>query len=115
MRIKATPVSAALAGVWSALGLVPLDNWAEHHQSVTALQYNLAFLAGVLVFLFAPGYLFVVGADAGPFSRAWFLRKEERGRYAVVVKRMLIWFFAAGVFGVVWSMAFDLFASGAGS
>jgi hypothetical protein len=106
MTIEPTTKSAALAGAWAVFGLVPLDAWQEHHKSISVLAYNLSFLAASAVFLFIPVYLFVIGPDSGPFSRAWFLSQEERSRYGVIVKRMFVWFLCAGAFGIVWSPLF---------
>lgn len=58
----------------------------------------------MLVFLFIPVYYLVLGKATEAFDRLWFIDPEERARYAVVVKRMLIWFVTAGVVGSFWSL-----------
>ena len=112
MRIEASSKSAAVAGAWSAFGLVPVDAWLEHHKSISVLTHNLVFLSAAAIFLFVPGYFLVIGHKTGSFSPVWFLHREERARYGVVVKRMLVWFLAAGAFGTVWSLIFSFVLSG---
>ena len=109
MELKASNGSAALAGIWSALTLVPFDTWMEHHRSGSVLTANLLWLAGAAAFFLIPAYYFVIGRDSGPFSRLWFTDPAERTRYAVVVKRMLIWFLCTATVGVFWSLAFSYF------
>jgi hypothetical protein len=106
MRVEATSQSAAIAGAWAAFGLVPVDAWLEHHKSISVLFHNLLFLTAAAVFLVVPGYFLVIGHGNEPFSRGWFTNKEERARYGVIVRRMLVWFLAAGIFGTVWSLIF---------
>jgi len=76
----------------------------KHHGPASVLSTNLLWVAGAVVFFFVPAYLFVVGRDNGPFSRLWFLNSEERARYAVIFKRMFIWFVSAGATGLACSL-----------
>jgi hypothetical protein len=108
MPIEPTSKTAAIAGVWSVLGFVPFDTWLDHHKSISTLSHNVMFLVVGVVFLFIPGYFLVIGQGNEPFSRAWFLDKEERERYGIVFRRMLVWFISAGAFGMVWSSVVDL-------
>ena len=108
MPIEATSKTAAIAGVWSVLGFVPFDAWLDYHKSISVLSHNVIFLVVGAVFLFIPGYFLVIGQGNEPFSRTWFLNKEERVRYGIVFRRMLGWFISAGAFGLVWSSVFDL-------
>jgi hypothetical protein len=108
MQIVASPRTAAVGGAWSALGFVPFDAWLESHRAISTLSHNLAFFAVMAVFLVLPVYLLVIGRGAEPFSRTWFLDKTERARYAIVAKRMSIWFVSAGVTGAVWSALYGL-------
>lgn len=108
MPIEATSRTAAIAGVWTALGFVPLDSWLGHQNSISVLTHNLIFLVVVAVFFFIPVYFLVIGQGNEPFSRNWFLDKENRVRYGIIVRRMLVWFISAGAFGMVWSSVFDL-------
>jgi hypothetical protein len=97
MHLAASNATAALAGAWSALGFGLFEAWMEHHSPSSASATNLLWFVALAVFLFLPGYLFVIGTGNAPFGRRWFLDTEERARYAVVAKRMLVWFLAAGV------------------
>jgi len=107
MYVEATSKSAAVAGAWSAFGLIPFDAWLEHHKSISVLSYNLLFLLAALVFFFLPAYFLVIGKGNEPFSRTWFMNREERARYWVIVRRMFVWFLSAGAFGAVWSLIFS--------
>ena len=108
MPIEASSKTATFAGVWSVLGFVPSDAWLDHNKSISALSHNVAFLMVAAVFLFIPVYFLVIGQGGEPFSRAWFLDEEERKRYGVVSRRVLVWFVSAGAFGMVWSSVFDI-------
>jgi len=107
MELRASNLSAALTGMWSALTLVPFDAWMEHPRSSSVLSNNLLWLAGMAVFFLVPAYYFVIGSDSGPFTRFWFTDPEQRKRYAIVAKRMLVWFLSAAVTGTLWSLAFS--------
>jgi hypothetical protein len=106
MQVQATPRSAAIAGAWAAFGFVPLDAWLDHHSSISILSHNLLWLAAAAVFLFIPAYFLVIGRETEPFSRTWFANPEERARYGVVVRRMLVWLSSGAVVGAVWSVVF---------
>lgn len=101
--MEATPKSAAIAGAWAVLGLVPFDAWIERHGAFTATVHNLLWLIAITVFFAVPGYFMVLGAGQEPFRRDWFADPEQRARYAVVTKRMVVWFFSAAVVGTIWS------------
>ena len=104
MTVRATQVTAAIAGAWAVFGLVPFEMWMEHHKSGSVLLSNLLWLLALLVFFLVPAYYFVLGQATEAFDRLWFKDPEERARYAVLVKRMLIWFVTAGVVGSLWSL-----------
>ena len=82
MRLTASNTTAALAGAWSALGFGLFEAWMEHRSPSSASAANLLWFAALAVFLFLPGYLFIIGRDNAPFGRTWFLDTEERARYA---------------------------------
>lgn len=103
MPAEATSKTAAIAGVWSVFGFVGFEAWLDHHGSISTLSHNVIFLVVAAVFLFVPGYFLVIGQGNEPFSTTWFLDKDERARYGVIGQRMLVWFLAAGAFGMVWS------------
>lgn len=99
--IKATNRTAAIAGVWSSVGLVASDPRIEHVKFGAMLTYNLTSLLVAAVFFFIPVFLFVIGFNTEPLSRAWFLDPGERAEYWIGAKRMIVWFVCAGVTGAV--------------
>jgi hypothetical protein len=104
MKINATPSTAAIAGAWTVFGLVPFEAWMDRQLAPSALSNSLLWLLAFVTFLGLPAYFLVIGSDNEPFSRTWFLNTEERARYGVIAKRMLIWFVSAGAFGSFWSL-----------
>jgi hypothetical protein len=105
MQIQATIRSATYTGMWSALGIIPFEWWIDHHKNFHVLLSNALWLVAIAAFFFIPFYFFVIGQDAGPFTRLWFLDRTQRQAYFVVVKRMLYWFLGAASFGAIWSIA----------
>jgi hypothetical protein len=99
MYIEPTNRTAAIAGIWSSMGLVPFDAWIEQAKFGSVLTYNLMWLSGSAVFFFLPVLFFVIGRNTGAFSRAWILDHKERAAYWIVVKRMFVWFVSAGAAG----------------
>lgn len=106
MPVAPTNRTAALAGAWCAIGFIPYEAWQENHSTASVATSNVGFLVFLAVFVLVPAYFFVLGHGSQPFSRDWFLQPEERARYAVVVKRMLSWFLAAGAVMVLSSFFF---------
>jgi len=78
-----------------------------HHRFDSALPYNLLALVAGVIFLFVPGFFFVIGLNTGAFSRWWFTDPAERARYAIVVRHMFIWFVSAGVVNVLFASAIE--------
>ncbi|MBS0176218.1 MAG: hypothetical protein JSR64_19475 [Nitrospira sp.] len=114
MPIEASQKSAALAGAWASFGLVPTESWLDlHKNTMPVASSNVLWLIAALVFFLVPGYMFVIGSSSAPFSRLWFLEPEERARYAVVAKRMFVWFVSAGATGVLWSLVLGFAAKAA--
>ena len=107
MPIEATSKTATVAGAWSALGLVSLDAWVDHHKSISVLTHNVTFLVFGAVFLIFPVYFLVTGRANEPFSRTWFMSGEERARYGAILRRMLVWFVSAGAFSMVCAPVLD--------
>lgn len=101
--MEATSKSAALAGAWAVFGLVPVDAWMERHVALSATLHNLLWLMAIAVFFAVPGYFMVLGSGQEPFRRDWFMDAEQRARYAVVTRRMVVWFLSAAVVGTIWS------------
>src|SRR5262245_47972525 len=109
MTAKASEVSAAIAGAWAVLGMIPFARWMEHHTASSVLWNHLLWLSAIAVFVFIPVYFFVLGKEnQPPFRRTWFLDRDERARYGVIVKRGLIWFLSAGAVSAVWSVVLRL-------
>jgi hypothetical protein len=101
MSFEPSHRTAAIAGVWSALGLLPADAWLQHNKTTSVLLDDLLWLLMLAVFFFVPFFYLVLGQNLSPFKRTWFLDSNDRARYAVVAKRMFIWFVGAGVTGIV--------------
>ena len=102
MNVQPTYGTAALAGAWTVLGLVPFEIWMETYGPSSTLATNALWLIALAVFFFIPVYFLVFGRHE-PFQPNWFMNNEERTRYVVIAKRMLIWFASAGVAGAAWS------------
>lgn len=101
MSIEPTNLSAAIAGIWSSLGLVPFEGWIEQAKFGSVLMYNLTWLSGAAVFFFLPVLFFVIGRNTGAFGRSWIIDPKERTKYWLIVKRMLVWFGSAGLAGIL--------------
>lgn len=108
MSIKPSNRTAALAGVWCAIGFIPYNAWEEHNKLASVTTHNLAFPIFAIVFFMVPFYFLVLGHGSKGFDTTWFLQREERSRYLVVIKRMLSWFFAAGAVMAFSSLLFSL-------
>lgn len=110
--MEPTRKTAALAGIWTALGIVPFDAWIERHAQSSTLEQNMLWLLALVVFLFVPGYFLVLGRNTEPFERTWFVDASERERYGVVFRRMLVWFASAGAFALAWSTTLNWLLGG---
>ena len=82
------------------MGFAATDTWMEKMKFGSVLTYNVTWLCVYAVFFFIPGFLFVLGRNTEPLSRAWILNPSERAEYWIVVKRMIVWFVCAGVSGL---------------
>ncbi|MBI3523519.1 MAG: hypothetical protein HY066_03150 [Betaproteobacteria bacterium] len=111
MTIKATHTTAAIAGAWAVFGLVPFEMWMDRYSGGAQLLNNMLWLSAAAVFFLLPGYFLVLGGDNEPFRRTWFLDPEERARYAVITKRMFVWFVSAGAIGSIWSLLLSYIVS----
>lgn len=101
MRITASSKTAAMAGVWSSIGLSLGDAWLGHAQSGSGLAGDLAWFSGAAVFFYLPVFFLVIGRHTCAFSRLWLLDPKERAAYWPVMKRMLVWFACTGVSMIV--------------
>lgn len=78
MKIEPIDRTAALAGVWTSMGLTPFDRWLESAKFTSVLTYNLAWLSFAAVFFFLPALYLVIGRDTDAFSRFWILDPIEQ-------------------------------------
>ncbi len=104
MTIEATNRTAAMAGVWCSIGIVPFEVWSDHTKFTSILAYNFVWLLAFLVFLVVPLIYFVIGRSTGPFGPTWMLDPGERARYRVCAKRMVVWFASAAGAGILISI-----------
>ena len=91
--------TAALAGLWTSLGVLPFAAWSGSGAFSSGLAENAAWLAVAAIFIFLPAVYFVVGRDAGAFSRNWIDNPAERAKYMALLARMAVWIATAGVAG----------------
>jgi hypothetical protein len=107
LNIEPTNRTAALAGIWTSLGLTPFEVWLDASKFSSALAYNLTWLSLAAVFFVLPAFFFVIGRDTAGFTRLWILDPMERAKYWCVVRRMLVWFVSAGITGSLISIAMN--------
>jgi hypothetical protein len=101
MALIATQRTAAIAGAWSVIGLLPSEPWLERTKTASPLLNDLLFLLLFAVFLAIPMYYLVIGKGSAPLKRTWLFDSTERGRYGVVAKRLAVWFLSASATGMV--------------
>jgi hypothetical protein len=91
--------SAALAGVWSVLGAIPLSQWMRTH--APSDEHVLVQVAGLIFFLFLPVHYFVYGASRPDRSLTFFerIRRAGRDRPPGAFLRGVCWF--AGAVGTM--------------
>jgi hypothetical protein len=63
----ATPVSAALTGGWTVIGMGTFELWEKSHP-LDVTTHNVAFLALGIVFFFVPVVFFVIGPQVMHFG-----------------------------------------------
>ena len=108
MIIEATNRTAAITGVWTAIGLIPFDAWSEHTRFGSVLTYDFALLSALAVFFWVPVIYFVIGRSTGPFGRTWMFSPSERAEYWVCTKRMFVWVVSAAGIGSLLSIPMSL-------
>lgn len=91
--------TAALAGLWTSLGVLPFAVWSRSGAFSSGLAENAAWLAVAAIFIFLPAVYFVIGRDARGFSRNWINNPVERAKYMALLTRMAIWIATAGIAG----------------
>lgn len=100
-KMKKNPSNrtAALAGLWTSLGVLPFGAWAGNHAFASGLVENLAWLVVVAVFIIIPAVFFVVGREGRAFGRNWMDDPVERAKYTALLARMGIWIVTAAAAG----------------
>lgn len=91
--------SAALAGIWTGLGVLLFAAWSGEGAFSSGLAENAAWLGVAAVFIFLPAVYFVVGRDGARFSRDWVNNPAERAKYMALMTRVATWIVTAGVVG----------------
>jgi hypothetical protein len=103
LAIEPSYRSAAFAGLWSALGLVPYDAWLHHDAAHAATYGSVGWFVMLGLFVYLPGYHLVFGRGATRFGRDWLSDAAERRRYLEIVKRLLVWLVVAGASALAFS------------
>lgn len=91
MTNKPSNRTAALAGLWTSLGVLAFAVGSERGAFSSGLAENAAWLGIAAVFIFLPAVYFVVGTDGGRFGRNWTDNPVERAKYMALLTRIAIW------------------------
>ena len=68
MKLEATRLTAALSGAWSALGMVTFDAFKTQGLQGGTTS-GVLFALVMVVFFFAPFFIFVIGVQTRRFSQ----------------------------------------------
>lgn len=98
MNSKPNNRTAALAGLWTSLGVLPFVAWSDKDAFSSGL---VAWLVVAAIFIFLPAIYFVIGRDARRFGRNWINDPVERANYFALVTRILVWVATAVVSGML--------------
>ncbi|MBZ2207567.1 hypothetical protein [Massilia soli] len=93
--------SAAFAGIWTGLGVLPYAIWSGSGAFSSGLAENALWLGVAAIFIFLPAVYFVVGPDGVAFSRNWVNNPVEREKYLALLTRMAAWIATAALVGGV--------------
>jgi hypothetical protein len=98
MKIVATPMTAAIAGVWMVVGMGSAQAWETHH------SVHIPFVLLSVVFFLVPSVLFVGGLDKISLGlrRDYFMREDWDALKAIGL-RGLCWFLSAVVSGILYT------------
>ncbi|NML60798.1 hypothetical protein HHL21_06805 [Massilia sp. RP-1-19] len=99
MKTEPSNRTAALAGLWTSLGVLPFAAWSGTGAFSSGLVENVAWLAVAAVFIIMPAVYFVVGREARAFGRNWVDDPAERAKYMAMLARMGIWIVTAAAAG----------------
>ncbi len=102
MTLVPTFATAALAGVWTSLGMIPFELWLRSNAPESDSMRFLIWILAALVFLAMPGYLLVVGREK-PFRKDWLQHPAERARYLAILQRIGIWLVCAAIVALLWA------------
>lgn len=109
MNFVASPRTAAIAGVWTGLGMSAFDLWHKHWTPDISIHI-VGFMTFLLVFIFVPGMLFVSGTDIGRFGIRDILRREFWTAHGAHVYRGFCWGLVALGTNMINSALENLFA-----
>lgn len=99
MKNKPSNRTAALAGLWTSLGVLPFAAWSGNDAFASGLVENIAWLVVAAAFIIIPAVYFVVGREARAFGRNWMEDPVERAKYMAMLARMGIWIVTAASAG----------------
>jgi hypothetical protein len=96
--LRANPLTAALGGAWSALGIVPYHQWVVAIRSEPHVINIFFDLAIYTLFMLVPAYLLVIG------HHVFVPADDERNpsdwiRYSGALGRGFVWLVAVGSVG----------------
>lgn len=98
MRIEPTPTSAAIAGIWTGVGLFVLPSWLLEPLQVGPKVGRSDEISALILFIFffAPVFIGVIGVRRRSVSSIFW--QEDLGYQGQVLKRALVWFVVVGAF-----------------
>lgn len=94
MLLKSPPTyrSAAIAGAFAGITLVPLETWLDGAgHSLPLWQRNSIWLCALIALFALPIYFFVMGRQPILTSRLWFTDPEQRSRAFNFTKRGVVY------------------------
>jgi hypothetical protein len=111
VNLVATNRTAALSGLWCALGLVPFDTLYWSRGGGRGLIGALVVVGVLIVFLAIPFRVFVFGQQER-LSRWWLFDSNERARMVPFSKRAFIWVVSLAAVGSLWSLVLTRLSRG---
>ena len=82
----------------------------EANFPLSGTAHNVGFLLSSIIFLFIPGFLFVVGPRYFSFGVSDVASREYWKSFGGVGMRMLCWFLGAGAAGLLYSLVEQIIA-----
>jgi hypothetical protein len=102
--VVATDSTAALAGLWCAVGLVPFDALYWSRGEGRGFVGVLAVAGVLIVFLAIPFTVFVLGQQEPRLSRWWLFDSAEREMMVPFFRRAFIWIISMAAVGSLLSL-----------